>query len=71
MRIGELAARAGVHVQTILYYERRRLLPRPVRTSGGYRLYTEADAVLSENLIHVTGPGQCRVEGPIARWLND
>ena len=43
MRIGELAARAGVNAQTILFYERRRLLPRPPRTAGGYRLYTEAD----------------------------
>ncbi len=44
MRIGELAARAGVNVQTILYYERRRLLPQPPRTSAGYRSYTDADA---------------------------
>jgi DNA-binding transcriptional MerR regulator len=43
MRIGELAARAGVNVQTILFYERRRLLPRPPRTSSGYRSYTDAD----------------------------
>jgi DNA-binding transcriptional MerR regulator len=43
MRVGELAARAGVNVQTILFYERRRLLPRPPRTPGGYRSYTETD----------------------------
>jgi DNA-binding transcriptional MerR regulator len=43
MRIGELAARAGVNVQTILFYERRCLLPRPPRTAGGYRSFTEAD----------------------------
>ena len=43
MRIGELAVRAGVNVQTVLFYERRRLLPRPPRTAGGYRSYTEAD----------------------------
>jgi DNA-binding transcriptional MerR regulator len=43
MRIGELASRAGINVQTVLYYERRRLLPRPPRTSGGYRSYTDAD----------------------------
>ena len=29
MRIGELAKAAGVHVQTIRFYERRRLLPPP------------------------------------------
>ena len=43
MRIGELAVRAGVNVQTILFYERKRLLPRPHRTASGYRSYTEAD----------------------------
>jgi len=43
MRIGELAARAGVNVQTILYYERRRLLPRPARTGSGYRSYGESE----------------------------
>jgi DNA-binding transcriptional MerR regulator len=43
MRIGELAARAGVNVQTILFYERKRLLPRPHRTTGGYRSYTDTD----------------------------
>jgi DNA-binding transcriptional MerR regulator len=37
--IGELAALAGVSVDTIRYYERMRLLPKPVRTPAGYRLY--------------------------------
>jgi DNA-binding transcriptional MerR regulator len=43
MRIGELAGKAGVNVQTILFYERRKLLPRPPRTAGGYRSYGERD----------------------------
>ena len=43
MHIGELASRAGVNVQTVLFYERRRLLPRPSRTAGGYRSYTDVD----------------------------
>ncbi|HEY2151666.1 MAG TPA: heavy metal-responsive transcriptional regulator [Vicinamibacterales bacterium] len=43
MRIGELAGRAGVNVQTILYYERRRLLPPAPRTSSGYRSYSDTD----------------------------
>jgi MerR family mercuric resistance operon transcriptional regulator len=38
-RIGELAAAAGVSVDTLRYYERERLLPPPVRTAGGFRLY--------------------------------
>ncbi len=44
MRIGEVAARAGVNVQTLRYYERRGLLPEPDRTSGNYRRY-HPDAV--------------------------
>jgi DNA-binding transcriptional MerR regulator len=39
MLINELAKAAGVHVQTIRFYERRGLLPKPFRTSGGYRKY--------------------------------
>ncbi|MER3427242.1 MAG: heavy metal-responsive transcriptional regulator [Pyrinomonas sp.] len=37
--IGEVAARAGVSVDTIRYYERRRLLPPAARTTGGFRLF--------------------------------
>lgn len=39
LRIGELAARAGVSVDTVRFYERRRLLPRALRTGGGFRLF--------------------------------
>lgn len=40
MRIGEAAARAGVSCDTLRYYERRGLLPRPPRTVSGYRDYS-------------------------------
>ena len=43
MRIGELAKRAGVSVQAIRFYERRRLLRTPRRTPAGYRIYSEQD----------------------------
>jgi Hg(II)-responsive transcriptional regulator len=39
MRIGEVAAGAGVNVQTLRYYERRGLLPEPRRRGSGYRAY--------------------------------
>ena len=39
MRIGEVAQKAGVNVQTLRYYERRGLLTPPPRTPGGYRVY--------------------------------
>jgi Cd(II)/Pb(II)-responsive transcriptional regulator len=41
MRIGELAAAAGVDVETIRYYERERLLDAPPRQPNGYRSYNE------------------------------
>ena len=40
MKIGELADRAGVSVDTVRFYERRGVLPRPERTPSGYRTYT-------------------------------
>jgi MerR family mercuric resistance operon transcriptional regulator len=41
---GQLAKSAGVNVETLRYYERRGLMPKPARASSGYRLYT-SDAV--------------------------
>ena len=41
MRIGEVAARAGVNVETLRYYERRGLLPEPPRTPTGHRAYDD------------------------------
>lgn len=46
MRIGELARRAGVNIQTIRFYERCRLLRKPPRTPAGYRIYGERDLEL-------------------------
>ncbi len=40
MTIGRLAREAGVHVETVRYYERRRLLERPPEPSSGYRIYS-------------------------------
>jgi Cd(II)/Pb(II)-responsive transcriptional regulator len=42
MRIGELARKAGVDVQTVRYYEREGLLDAPARTGSGYRTYGPA-----------------------------
>jgi DNA-binding transcriptional MerR regulator len=41
MRIGELARRAGVNVETLRYYERRGLLEEPARGPHGHREYDE------------------------------
>jgi DNA-binding transcriptional MerR regulator len=39
-RIGEIAARTGLTVDALRFYERVGLLPRWRRTSGGFRMYT-------------------------------
>jgi MerR family copper efflux transcriptional regulator len=43
MTIGRLAKEAGVNIDTIRYYERNGLIPKPVRRSSGYREYETAD----------------------------
>jgi MerR family mercuric resistance operon transcriptional regulator len=44
LRIGELAERAGVSRDTVRFYERKGLLPRPRRTASQYRVYDEKTA---------------------------
>jgi len=41
--IGQLARKAQVHVETVRYYERRGLLPQPLRRWSGYRQYSQDD----------------------------
>jgi len=41
--IGRLADAAGVHVETVRYYERRGLVAPPPRSASGYRLYSDDD----------------------------
>ena len=40
---GALAKRFGCHLETIRYYEKIGLLPPPVRSEGGHRLYQADD----------------------------
>jgi hypothetical protein len=44
LRTGEVAARAGVNIQTLRYYKRRGPLAEPHRSIGGHRAYP-ADTV--------------------------
>jgi MerR family copper efflux transcriptional regulator len=39
LKIGELAAQTGVTAKTIRFYETTGVLPAPVRSPNGYRLY--------------------------------
>jgi Cu(I)-responsive transcriptional regulator len=41
MWIGQTAREAGVNAQTLRYYERRGLLPRPSRRGSGHREYSD------------------------------
>jgi DNA-binding transcriptional MerR regulator len=43
LTIGQLADEAGVHIETVRYYERRGLLRDPPRTAAGYRQYSAED----------------------------
>ncbi|MDX8402859.1 MAG: heavy metal-responsive transcriptional regulator [Mariprofundaceae bacterium] len=52
MKIGELAKRAKVNVDTIRYYEQRQLLRLPDRTPSGYRNYAESDVKRLIFIVH-------------------
>ncbi|TFE68837.1 MerR family transcriptional regulator [Methylacidiphilum sp. Yel] len=41
LTIGKVANMAGVGVETIRFYERKGLLPKPARSLSGYRLYDQ------------------------------
>ncbi len=41
LKIGQVAERGGVNLQTIRYYEREGLLPKPPRLKSGYRMFPE------------------------------
>lgn len=50
LKVGGVAKHAGVNLQTIHYYERRGLLPKPQRTISNHRVYPD-DAVLRVRFI--------------------
>ena len=37
--IGALSERSGVHIETIRYYEKIGVMPKPARSPAGYRVY--------------------------------
>lgn len=43
MQIGAVSERTGLSVDAIRFYEKQRLLSRPLRTEGGFRLYNRED----------------------------
>lgn len=70
MRIGELATRADVNIDTIRYYERRGLLEPPERLASGYRAY-DAGAVRRVSFIRraqAVGFTLHEIEDLLALW---
>jgi len=57
MQIGAIAKRIGLTVDAIRFYERKALLPRPPRTSGGFRQYGEDDVETLAFIRRVQGLG--------------
>ena len=45
LRIGELASKGNVNLETIRYYEREGLLRPPPRTPSGHRAYAPGDVI--------------------------
>ncbi len=43
LKRGEFAKKCGIHIATLRYYEKCRLLNPPPRSQAGYRLYSEKD----------------------------
>lgn len=39
LQIGEIASRSGVSVDTVRFYEKRKLIPSASRSQSGYRLF--------------------------------
>ena len=39
----QLALQSGINVESIRFYEKERLLPRPPRTAAGYRIFSPDD----------------------------
>ncbi len=48
LTIGQLAKKANVNLETIRYYERRELLPKPPRNKSGHRQYSMEEVKRTE-----------------------
>lgn len=57
MQIGAIAKKIGLSVDAIRFYERSSLLPRPLRTQGGFRKYGEDDVEILGFIRRVQGLG--------------
>jgi len=42
-KVGEIAKEVGIHTETLRYYEKIKLMPKPKRKESRYRIYDETD----------------------------
>jgi DNA-binding transcriptional MerR regulator len=62
LRIGEFARRVGISPELLRAWERRYGLLQPIRTEGGFRLYTTADAERVERMKQALDEGLSAAE---------
>lgn len=62
LRIGEFARRVGVSPELLRAWERRYGLLQPIRTDGGFRLYTDEDAARVERMKDALAEGLSAAE---------
>jgi MerR family mercuric resistance operon transcriptional regulator len=57
LRIGQVSRKTGLSIDTIRFYEKEGLLYPPVRTTGGYRLYSTTEVADLEFIQRAQGLG--------------
>ena len=62
MKIGEVARRVGVPIDTVRFYERNGLLPPPARRASGYRDYRDVDIARLNFVLRCKAMGFALVE---------
>jgi len=62
LRIGEFSRRVGVSPELLRAWERRYALLQPIRTEGGFRLYTDDDAARVERMKRALDEGLSAAE---------
>ena len=50
--VGQLAKKASINIETVRYYERIGMMPKPTRKESGYRLYSEEDIARLKFILH-------------------
>lgn len=72
MRIGAVAKRTGIGIETIRFYERQGLLIEPERQSSGYRQFDEAAIARLNFIMRAKGLGftLAEIKELLALWFD-